>query len=135
MKFFVAPTLLLVSQIAFAACMDGKSDHHYSAKSGDYSIGFTPSLLPIPVGKQFNVAFEICPLNGKPLPSGVKIDADMPAHKHGMNYKAKVSQNAKGYLAEGLMFHMRGKWRVTFELEQKDIGTTPARISQEITIE
>jgi hypothetical protein len=135
MKFFVAPTLLLVSQIAFAACMDGKSDHHYSAKSGDYTIGFTPSFLPIPVGKQFNVDFEICPLNGKPLPSGVKIDADMPAHKHGMNYKAKVSQNAKGYLAEGLMFHMRGKWRVTFELEHKDSATTPVRLAQEITIE
>jgi hypothetical protein len=135
MKFFVAPILLLVSQLAFAACVDGKSDHHYSAKSSDYTVGFTPSLLPIPVGKQFDVAFEVCALNGKPLPSGVKIDADMPAHKHGMNYKAKVSQNSKGYLAEGLMFHMRGKWRVTFELEQKDAAPASERLSQEITIE
>jgi hypothetical protein len=135
MKFCLAPIFLFVSQLAFATCTDGKSDHHYSAKSGDYTVGFTPSLLPIPVGKQFNVAFEVCTLNGKPIPSGVKIDADMPAHKHGMNYKAKVSQNAKGYLAEGLMFHMRGKWRVTFELEQKDTTATSIRLSQEITIE
>jgi hypothetical protein len=34
-----------------------------------------------------------------------------------------------------LMFHMRGKWRVTFELEQKDSPTTAIRLSQEITIE
>ncbi len=135
MKFCLALIFLFVSQIAYATCVDGKSDYHYSAKSGDYTFGFTPSLLPIPVGKQFNVTFEVCSLNGKPLPSGVKIDADMPAHKHGMNYKAKVSQTAKGYLAEGLMFHMRGKWRVTFELEQKDAATTPVRLSQEITIE
>jgi hypothetical protein len=135
MKFFVAAFLLSASQIAFATCVDGKSDHRYSAKSGDYTVGFTPSLLPIPVGKQFNVAFEVCSINDKPLPISVKIDADMPAHKHGMNYKAKVSQNAKGYMAEGLMFHMRGKWRVTFELEQKDLPTTAVRLTQEITIE
>jgi hypothetical protein len=139
MKIFIEaiflPVSLFVSQAVFAVCVDGKSDHQYSAKSADYNVGFTPSLLPIAVGKQFNVAFEVCPINGKPLPSGVKIDADMPAHKHGMNYKAKVSQNAQGYLAEGLMFHMRGKWRVTFELEQKDSPTTAIRLSQEITIE
>jgi hypothetical protein len=135
MKLFIAAFLLSASHIAFAACIDGKSDHRYSARSGDYTVGFTPSLLPIPVGKQFNVAFEVCALNDKPLPISVKIDADMPAHKHGMNYKAKVSQNVKGYMAEGLMFHMRGKWRVIFELEQKDSPTTAVRLMQEITIE
>jgi YtkA-like len=135
MKFLVALIFLSVSQIAVAVCVDGKSDHQYSAKSGEYNVGFTPSLLPIPVGKQFNVAFEICALNEKPLPSDVKIDADMPAHKHGMNYKAKVSKNGNGYLAEGLMFHMRGKWRVTFELEKKEVAATSVRLSQEITIE
>ncbi len=135
MKFPLALIFLSASQIAVAVCVDGKSDHHYSAKSSDYTVGFTPSLLPIPVGKQFDVAFEVCALNGKPLPSGVKIDADMPAHKHGMNYKAKVSQNSKGYLAEGLMFHMRGKWRVTFELERKDTAIASVRLSEEISIE
>jgi hypothetical protein len=135
MKFFLALFMLSVSQLSFATCVDGKSDLHYSAKSADFTVGFTPSLLPIPVGKQFNVVFEICPLNGRQLPSGVKIDADMPAHKHGMNYKPKVSQTEKGYIAEGMMFHMRGKWRVIFELEKTDATTTAVRLSQEITIE
>jgi hypothetical protein len=135
MKFSIVSILFCFSQMANAACVDGKSDHRYSANSADYIVGFTPSLLPIPTSKQFNVAFEVCPLNGKPAPSGVKIDADMPAHKHGMNYKARVSQTPNGYLAEGMMFHMRGKWRVIFELEQINSPSSTVRLSQEITIE
>ena len=45
----------------------------------------------------------------------------MPAHRHGMNYRARVSVRDDGaysaYSAEGLMFHMPGRWRLIFDLE------------------
>ena len=44
----------------------------------------------------------------------------MPAHRHGMNYRATVSTLSPGvYRAEGLMFHMPGRWRVIFDRRSK----------------
>ena len=41
----------------------------------------------------------------------------MPDHRHGMNYKPTVAARGSGrYLAEGLMFHMAGRWEFVFEL-------------------
>jgi hypothetical protein len=123
------------SQSAFATCNDGKSNLKLLASNADYAVGFTPSTMPVPVGKHFSVLFEVCAKPGLPMPKSVKIDADMPSHKHGMNYKPKVSQTADAYLAEGLMFHMSGKWRVTFEFGQKDSAIPVTRLSQEIVVE
>jgi hypothetical protein len=89
---------------------------------------FSPNLWPIPVGKHFSLNVQIC----GPAPVLLKMDADMPAHKHGMNYKPAISSLGSGmYRVDGLMFHMPGQWRVTF-----DLGTVPAsRLSQTLTID
>jgi hypothetical protein len=126
---------LLVSSNVLAACNDGKSTHVFDAANGEVLVGFTPSINPIAVGKQFGIAFEICSLNGKPVPMLIKIDADMPAHKHGMNYKPKVSKTTSGYIAEGMMFHMPGAWRVTFELEASGANSAPVRVFRELRID
>jgi hypothetical protein len=95
---------------------------------GNQEIVFSPNLWPIPVGKHFSLNLEVC----GPAPVLVKMDADMPAHKHGMNYKPAISPLGPGmYRVDGLMFHMPGQWRVTF-----DVGTVPtSRLSQTITID
>jgi hypothetical protein len=44
----------------------------------------------------------------------------MPAHSHGMNYRASILPRDEGlFEAQGLMFHMPGKWqlRLDFTLE------------------
>jgi hypothetical protein len=48
----------------------------------------------------------------------VRVDGHMPEHRHGMNYKASVKVQAEPgrYRAEGLMFHMPGKWEFLFDL-------------------
>ena len=41
----------------------------------------------------------------------------MPEHRHGMNYKVSVKPEAGGrYRADGLLFHMPGRWELIFEL-------------------
>ena len=48
----------------------------------------------------------------------LRVDARMPAHQHGMNYKPTVSSTgANRYKADGLMFHMPGRWELMFEVE------------------
>ncbi len=48
---------------------------------------------------------------------GLSVDAYMPEHRHGMNYKTEViSTGPQRYRVEGLMFHMPGQWEYIFEL-------------------
>jgi hypothetical protein len=43
----------------------------------------------------------------------------MPEHRHGMNYRPTLASRGDGrYLAEGLLFHMPGRWRLLFDLER-----------------
>ena len=69
------------------------------------------------VGKHFSVEIAACAKNGPP-PHELKIDAHMPEHRHGMNYKPTVRSAGPGrWQAEGLMFHMPGKWEFVFYVE------------------
>jgi len=69
------------------------------------------------VGKHFSVEVAACAKNG-PAPKALKIDAHMPEHRHGMNYKPTVKPAGPGrWQAEGLMFHMPGKWEFVFFVE------------------
>ena len=47
--------------------------------------------------------------------SSLTVDAWMPDHRHGMNYKPSVSKvGADAWRADGLLFHMPGKWELIF---------------------
>lgn len=67
---------------------------------------------PLKVGEHFAVDFAVCP-----APDSVRVDAWMPEHRHGMNYKPSLSVQGHGlYRAEGLMLHMAGRWELIFEV-------------------
>lgn len=66
----------------------------------------------IAVGEPFVVEFVVCADNG-PAAERVAIDATMPAHRHGMNYRPRVTALGDGrYRAEVFLFHMPGLWEV-----------------------
>jgi cytochrome c peroxidase len=53
-----------------------------------------------------------------PAPKTLKVDAHMPAHRHGMNYAPKVTALGPGrWRAEGLLFHMPGRWELVFVVD------------------
>ncbi|HUQ25722.1 MAG TPA: cytochrome c peroxidase [Burkholderiales bacterium] len=69
------------------------------------------------VGKHFQVEVAACAKNGPP-PKALKVDAHMPEHRHGMNYRPTVKALAPGrWQAVGLLFHMPGKWEFVFFVE------------------
>ncbi len=48
---------------------------------------------------------------------GVKVDADMPAHGHGMNTKPEITELEPGrYRVEGMLLHMGGDWVITADV-------------------
>jgi len=84
-------------------------------------IAFVSQPAPVPVGQHFELDFEVCGTAAVRADAPIQVDADMPAHRHGMNYRATVSSLRPGvYRAQGLMFHMPGRWRVIFDLPLED---------------
>jgi len=85
------------------------------------------------VGQHFVVEARVCAKGAGPAPSGLRVDADMPAHRHGMNYRAKVAPKGDGrYVAEGLLFHMPGHWRLLFDVER---GGKTERLAADLNLE
>ena len=71
----------------------------------------------IEVGRHFSVDAVVCARDGAPPATGLRVDAVMPAHRHGMNYRPSVSPRGDGrFVADGLMFHMPGHWQLVFDV-------------------
>ena len=84
-------------------------------ESPRYVLVYKPS--DISVGKHFSVDIEVCEKPGSPKVESLKVDAQMPEHRHGMNYAPTVTAVGPGrWRAEGLMFHMQGSWEFSFEV-------------------
>ena len=84
----------------------------------------------IELGRHFAVEALVC-ADGPAVLTAV--DADMPEHRHGMNYRPTLATKAAGrYIAEGLMFHMPGRWRLLFDVER---GGRRARLADDVAVE
>ena len=71
----------------------------------------------IAVGQHFALELAICAKPGTRAPGRLKLDAHMPEHRHGMNYRPEVTVLGAGrYRADGWLFHMPGRWEFVFEL-------------------
>ena len=71
----------------------------------------------IVVGEHFVVELAVCPKQNVELLDKIKLDAHMPEHRHGMNYRPAVAALGAGrYRSEGWLFHMPGRWEFVFEL-------------------
>jgi hypothetical protein len=87
----------------------------------------------IELGRHFAVEAVVC--DGRPgvAPPGLRVDARMPEHRHGMNYRPRVSAAGAGwYRAEGLLFHMPGRWQLLFDVERD--GRTE-RLTADVVLE
>jgi hypothetical protein len=85
-------------------------------ESISFSLSYRTQPATIALGEHFSLEYAICPKTGVSLPAMVGVDAWMPEHRHGMNYKASISALGSGrFRAQGLLFHMPGRWEFVFE--------------------
>lgn len=102
---------------------------------GETRFGIAWRLVPAQpkVGEFFAVEFAVC-VGGPPLPAELfRVDAIMPAHKHGMNFQPKIVMIGPSiYRAEGMMFHMPGTWQLSFERRDP---SGASRLATDIEIE
>jgi hypothetical protein len=85
----------------------------------------------IEVGRHFAVDVRVCAEGTAPVLT--RVDADMPEHRHSMNYRPTLAPKGEGrYVAEGFLFHMPGRWRLTFDVEH---AGRRGRLATEIVLE
>lgn len=107
--------------------------HRLEAASARHRVVFVPQPAPLASGRHFALDITVCPRAGASLPLALRVDADMPAHRHGMNYRPTVRVLGDGrYRADGLLLHMPGRWRFSFELSADG---RLERLSHEVDVE
>jgi len=101
-------------------------------QTADAEIAYRWEPAELKVGQFFLAEVVACRAPG-PEPVGqITVDAIMPAHGHGMNYRPKAEATGAGrYRFTGLMLHMPGTWRLTFDLFQ---GATRTRLTHEVDL-
>jgi len=101
------------------------------AETGGIVIVFATLPPVIEVGRHFVVDVRVCAEGAAPVLT--RLDADMPEHRHGMNYRPALAAKGEGrYVAEGLLFHMPGRWRLSFDVEH---GGRRTRLATDVVLE
>lgn len=119
MKSIVTAVFLGTAAIDIAgACEPGLAGPDVArVESERYVLAYRTKPARPAVGEHFTLDLAVCGKDGAPLPDGVRVDAHMPAHRHGMNYLPTLQRQAAGrWHAEGLLFHMPGHWELRFDL-------------------
>ncbi len=87
-------------------------------------IGARPAELPV-VRRRFSLELHIeSTRDPKQIVTAVLVDAQMPEHAHGMNVAPTILLEPGGAVAEGMLFHMSGRWEVDVDI---DDGVTVER--------
>ena len=105
--------------------------------STKYSLIYRTLPEKIAIGQHFTVELTLCAKDGTAAPAAenVRVDAHMPEHRHGMNYKTTVTGSGAGrYRAEGLMFHMPGRWEYIFEVRASGSMGASERITTSVVV-
>jgi hypothetical protein len=109
--------LVPVPAAAAAPCGTALAGPTRSIDGPHYTVVFRTVPEPVKVGAHFAVDFAVCPRASVQPPTEVRVDANMPAHRHGMNYRPVVTpKSGELFRAEGLLFHMPGRWDLTFDV-------------------
>ena len=83
-----------------------------AGRDGAIVLSFRPEPAGFSVDRPFSLIVHGC--SRQPL-TLLSVDAHMPEHRHGMNYKASLAVIAPGtWRADGLLLHMPGKWEFVF---------------------
>jgi hypothetical protein len=133
MRCVLAATLLAAPFVAASQTCTPLSPGALQLESDRYFVGLRTEPVRVAVGQHFSVELTVCKKDGAATPTGVALDAHMPEHRHGMNYKPRVIPvTDERFSATGLMFHMPGKWE--FVVDVRSGGSTD-RLTKSIVVE
>lgn len=102
-------------------------------ETADVVLFFRTEPARVELGQHFTVEAIVCTGPAGPPATGLRVDALMPEHRHGMNYRPRVSAREAGrFVAEGLLFHMPGRWQLLFDVDR---GARTDRLATDLVLE
>jgi len=118
MALIIGPTLAQACELP-----EGWQRMSAKAPTGTTKAAINVTRAPVALGQPFTVDIRICADAGETI-ERIGVDATMPAHRHGMNYRPEVTQTGENaYTASGLLFHMRGEWQIAVSAYGADSTT------------
>ena len=116
-------SVLCAAAVGFLGCGDSPPARGGSGRlesnAGSYAVSFESTPRPIPLNQPFDLKFTVKSKTKAASALSVEVDARMPAHRHGMSRTPKLTSLPDGgYLAQGLMFHMPGRWELYFDITE-----------------
>ena len=110
---------------AAAACPLTPADGAVVAGDGVQAAWHVADGQAIEISRHFALQVRLCPAGATLL----AVDATMPAHRHGMNYRPSLQPLGDGrWRVEGLLFHMRGTWALTLSVQAGSAPGGPAQV-------
>jgi predicted small secreted protein len=114
MKAAAAALLWAAACPALAACPPAAGAGRL-VEAGSVQLAWRSEPGTIQVGQPFVLYLTLCPAQAQLL----AVDATMPEHRHGMNYRPSLRPLGGGlWRVEGLLWHMSGRWEWRFEVRQ-----------------
>ncbi len=108
-----AAAALLSTAAAHAACPPAPATAQTIQGVGVQAAWWTEPA-PLTVARPFAVLVQLCPVDAQLL----RVDARMPEHRHGMNYRPSVQSLGQGrWRADGLLWHMSGRWELRLDVQ------------------
>lgn len=95
---------------------------------GTWKVAWRPLVDPIPTLDPFTIEVRVTDPQGGDPPEDtiVLVDASMPHHGHGMNVVPRIVRGDDGWVAEGMLLHMPGRWEFVVDVEH-DLDTERAQ--------
>ena len=132
MRRLAALLALLVPGGAWADCpLDLGRGNGLVIFSSHYLVAFRAEPLRIEVGEPFSLLVNACTRGNNPAEL-VGVDAQMPEHRHGMNYRPTIVSLGNGrFRVDGMIFHMPGRWELALDVRD---GEESERLSYELIV-
>jgi hypothetical protein len=104
---------IAAAPVAFAACPPTATDGTL-LQAGPVQLAWRAEPVKISTGQPFSLQLQLCPASAVPT----RVDATMPEHRHGMNYKPSLQDLGGGrWRVDGLLWHMAGRWELRFDVQ------------------
>jgi hypothetical protein len=83
-------------------------------QQGPVQLLWQAEPAPARTGTMLALDLQLCPADATLL----KVDATMPEHQHGMNYRPSLTRLPNGHWrVDGMLFHMAGRWELRFDVQ------------------
>ena len=84
---------------------------------GALRVAWVAQPAPV-VGRPFLLQVFVCPADLEL----VRVDAQMPEHRHGMNYRTSLKHLGRGqWRVDGLLWHMSGRWELSLDVRHQGV--------------